>query len=247
MSNRITCEEFNAGLTDFALGRPGAADSAKMEEHLALCAGCREIFEVKKALFFDPENPEDTVPEEVVQSLRESVLAGVAAAGEAGRPGRSWASRYMMPAMVAAIVLFVFLSGFMLSEIRTLHSENGELRKEVAVIEMALAGRIGSGAGIPGGRSIFGRLTGGLPQADGRMTIGEVARFLEALPNDTPVLGEMEAEELIAGNRRLRRLAGYMEDRPWEGGLTSKELLIVIVELALDPETRIPDDWHETY
>ena len=62
-----------------------------------------------------------------------------------------------MPAMAAAIVLFIFLTGFMLSEIRNLHSENGELRDEVAFMETALAGRVGSGAGTPGGRSIFRR------------------------------------------------------------------------------------------
>lgn len=247
MSAKMTCEEFNAGLTDFALGRSGAADVAAMEEHLASCAGCREIFEIKRTLIFDPENPEERVPDEVAELLRDSVLADVAAAREAGLPRRSWASRYMMPAMAAAIVLFIFLTGFMLSEIRNLHSENGELRDEVAVMETALAGRVGSGTGTTGGRSIFGRLTGGLPHTFCGMTIGEAARFLEALPADTPVLSEGEAKRLIAENRRLRRLAGNMKERPWEGGLTSGELLLVIITLDIAPDTRIPDEWRDTY
>ncbi len=242
MSNKMTCENFNAGLTDFALGRSGAADTAAMEEHLASCAACREIFEIKKALIFDPCDSEEQVPGDVERALVEAVISDVAAARESGRSRRSWASRYMMPAMAAALVIFVFLTGFMLSEIRSLHREAGELRADVAGMETTLAGR-----GETWGGPVFGRLAGGLQSAPGGMTIGEAARFLELLPADTPVLSEGEAKRLIAENRRLRRLAGYMEERPWEGGLTSGELLLVIINLDIAPDTRIPDEWRDTY
>ena len=243
MSEKMTCEKFNELLTDFALGRASTADAAAMEGHLASCASCRDIFEIKRALIFDPWKPAEPVPDDVEESLINAVLVDVAAAREAGLNRRSWASRFIMPAMAAGIVLFVFFTGFMLNEIRNLHSENGELRNEVAVMETALAHAGDPGTAVSGERSVFGRMTGGLPPASEGMTLGEAARFLEGLPDDTPVLGEREAEEFIAGNRRLRRLAGYMKMRPWEGGLTSGELLIVIVDLDLDPETRIPDEW----
>lgn len=247
MSEKITCEDFNAGLTDFVLGRSGAGEAAAMEEHLASCAGCREILEMKRALIFDPGNPEETVPDEVAESLAESVLADVAAARESGWSRRSWASRYLMPAMAAAIILFVFLTGFMLGEIRNLHREAGELREDVAAMEMVLTGRSLSVEGTAGGRSVFGHLNGGLQSAPGGMTFGEAVRFLEALPADTPVLSEGKARSLIAENRRLRRLAENMKERPWEGGLTSGELLTVIITLDIAPDTRIPDEWNDTY
>ena len=247
MSNKMTCENFNAGLTDFALGRSGAADTAAMEEHLASCAACREIFEIKKALIFDPCDSEEQVPGDVERALVEAVISDVAAARESGRSRRSWASRYLMPAMAAAIILFVFLTGFMLGEIRNLHRKAGELREDVAAMETVLAGRSLSVKGTSGGRSVFGRLAGGLQPDPGGMNFGEAARFLESLPADTPVLSEGEAKRLIAENRRLRRLAGYMEERPWEGGLTSGELLRVIINLDIAPDTRIPDEWRDTY
>jgi hypothetical protein len=133
------------------------------------------------------------------------------------------------------MAVFIFLTGFMLGEIRSLRREAGELREEVAVMETVLAGR-----GSPGGRSVFGQMAGSL-------TIGEASRLLEALPADTPVLSEKEAGRLIEEDRRLRRVAGSMKERPWEGGLTSGELLLVIITLDMDPDTRIPDEWRDTY
>jgi len=173
-------------------------------------------------------------------ALIDAVISDVAAAREAGRPGRSWASRYLMPAMAAAIVIFVFLTGFMLSEIRNLHREAGELREEVAVMETVLAGST-----APGGRPVFRRLPGSLSSASGGMTIGDATRFLETLPEDTPILSELDVKHLIEENRRLRRLAGHIGEKPWEGGLTSGELLLVIINLDIDPDTRIPDEWRK--
>jgi len=43
------------------------------------------------------------------------------------------------------------------------------------------------------------------------------------------------------------RLAGFMDERPWDEGLTSGELLLVIIKLDIDPDTRIPDEWRDTY
>ncbi len=234
MSEMMTCEEFNSRLTEFALGRMAGEDAAKMEEHLSSCSGCRDIFEIKQSLIFDPADIADVVPVEVEKSLVDAVISDVAAAREAGRPRHSWTSRYLMPAMAAAIVIFVFLTGFMLGEIRSLHREAGELRGDVAVMETVLAGRGRQGV------SALGQTAGGL-------TIGDATRFLRALPADTPVLREEEARRLIAEDRRLRRLAGYMEERPWEGGLTSGELLLVIIALDIDPDMRIPDEWRDTY
>ncbi len=242
MSEKMKCEEFNAALTEFALGRMADEDTRMMEEHLSTCSGCRAIFEIKQSLVYDPADRDGQVPDEIEKALVDAVISDVAAAREAGRPRRSWAARYMMPAMVAAIALFVFLTGFLLGEVRSLHREAGELREEVAVMETVLAGRAAQG-----GRTVFGRLTGGHQSVSDGWTIGEAARFLERLPADTPVLSEEEATRLIAENRRLRRLAGYMNEKPWEGGLTSGELLLVIIKLDIDPDTRIPDGWQGTY
>ncbi len=246
MSEKMTCEEFNSRLTEFAAGRLSGEDAAGMKAHLSSCAGCREILEIKKSLIFDPHDLEEQVPEEVERALIAAVVSDVAAAREAGKPRRSRALRYMMPAMAAAIVIFVFLTGFMLGEIRSLHKEAGELREDVAAMEMVLVGRNLSSEGVIGGRTVFGRMSGGLQSASGGMTIGEAAHFLKALPADTPVLSEEEAERLIAVNHRLRRLAGYIEEKPWEGGLTSGELLFVIIALDIDPDTRVPDEWRNT-
>ena len=235
MSEMMTCEEFNSRLTEFALGRMAGKDAEKMEDHLSSCSGCRDIYEIKQSLIFDPADIAEMVPVEVERSLVDAVISDVAAAREAGRPGRSWASRYLMPAMAAAIVVFVFLTGFMLGEIRSLHREAGDLREDVAVMETVLAGR-----GRHGGLSALG-------QTAGRLTIGDATRFLRALPADTPVLSEEEARRLIAEDRGLRMVAGSMKERPWEGGLTSGEILLVIMGLDIDPDMRIPDEWRDTY
>ena len=238
MSNKMTCEEFNERLTEFVIGRSSAAEGAAMQAHMEHCVGCEGIYEIKRSLIIDSP----AVPDEVERDLVDVVLSDVAAAREAGRPRRSWASRFIMPAMAAAIVIFVFLTGFMLGEIRSLHREAGELREEVSIMEAVLAGGAPSPEGAARGRSVFGRMTGGLTATDG-MTIGEAARFLETLPENTPVLTEEEAKRLISGNRRLSRFAGQIEERPWEGGLTSGELLLVIMALKVDPDTKIPDEW----
>jgi hypothetical protein len=242
MNEKMTCEEFNAGLSDFALDMMSAADAAAMEAHLDKCEGCREIYEIKRALVFDALAPEENVPEEVEEDLVHAVISDVTAAREAGMSRRSWGSRFLMPAMAAAIIIFVFLTGFMLGEIRNLHREAGELREEVAVMETVLTGRT-----VPGRRSVFGRMTGGIPSSSMGLTMGDAAMFLESLPADTPVLSEGEAERLIAMNRGLRRLAGYIDERPWEGGLTSGELLLVIIALDIDPGTKIPDEWRDIF
>ena len=235
MTEKMTCEEFNSWLTEFALGRMAGEAAGEMEDHLSTCSGCRDIFKIKQSLIFDPADIAGMVPMEEEKSLVDAVISNVAVARETGRPRPSWASRYLMPAMAAAIVIFVFLTGFMLGEIRNLHREAGELREEVTVMETVLAGR-----GTSGGRSVLGRVTGGL-------TIGDATRFLKALPADTPVLSEGEARHLLAENRRLRRFAGYMKERPWEGGLTSGELLLVLITLDIDPDLKIPDEWRDTY
>lgn len=247
MSEKMTCEEFNAGLSDFALGMMSAADAAAMEAHLDKCEGCREIYEIKRALVFDALASEENVPEEVEEDLVHAVISDVTAAREAGISRSSWASRFLMPAMAAAIIIFVFLTGFMLGEIRNLRREAGGLRGEVTLMERLLSGGSFSSGSTSRGRTVFGRMTGGLPSSSTGLTMGDAARFLESLPADTPVLSEGEAERLIAMNRGLRRLAGYMDERPWEGGLTSGELLLVIITLDIDPGTRIPDEWHDTY
>jgi hypothetical protein len=235
MTEKMTCEEFNSRLTEFALGRMAAEEAGEMEGHLSSCSGCMAVFEIKQSLIFDPADSEEQVPEEVVKLLVDAVISDIDASREAGRPRRTWASRYLMPALAAAMVVFIFLTGFMLGEINSLHREAGELREEVAVMETVLAGR-----GSPAGRSVLGQMAGSL-------TIGEASRFLEALPIDTPVLSEEEAGRLIEEDRRLRRVAGSMKERPWEGGLTSGELLLVIITLDMDPDTRIPDEWRDTY
>ncbi len=247
MNEKMTCEEFNSRLTEFTLGLMRGEDAASMEAHLSTCDGCREIVEFKRALAFDPGGPEDVVPEEVERELVDAVMSDVAAAREAGQSRRSWASRFLMPAMAAAIVIFVFLTGYMLGEIRGLHREAGKLREDVAEMETVLAGRHLSDDGSSGGLSVFDRLSGNLQADPDGMTVGEASRFLRALPSDTPVLSEREAQRLITGDQRLRRLAGYMEEKPWEEGLTSGELLLVIIKLDIDPETRIPDEWYDSY
>ena len=247
MSEKMTCEEFNTGLSDFALDLMSAGDAAAMEAHLDKCVGCREIYEIKRALVFDPLAPEENVPEEVEEDLVNTVISDVTAAGEAGMSRRSWASRFLMPAMAAAIIIFVFLTGFMLGEIRNLRREAGGLRGEVTLMERLLSGGSFSSGSTSRGRSVFGRMTGDLPSSSMGLTMGDAARFLESLPADTPVLSEEEAERLIAENRGLRRVAGYMKERPWKEGLTSGELLLVIINLDIDPDTRIPDKWHDTY
>ena len=237
MNGRITCEEFSAGLDAFISGRSGPEAADLMRTHMDSCPDCRDIYAMKKTLKAD----DPAVPESVEKELVEAVISDVAAARETGRAGKSWAQRYLVPAMAAAIVIFVFMTGFLLGEIRGLNREAGELREEVAAIETVLAGAGMSDQDGRGG-SIFGRLAGG-QTASARMTVGEAARLLKALPENTPVLTEDEAERLIAGDRRLRILAGRMEERPWKGGLTSGELLLFIVTLDLDPETRIPEEW----
>jgi hypothetical protein len=247
MNDKMTCERFSEGLSDFVAGRMSPADAAEMMAHLESCECCREIFAVKRTLYTDALAPAVDVPPEVEGELYDSVISGVAAAGQSGSPRRSWISRYMVPAMAAAIVIFVFATGFLLGEIRGLRREAGELRGEIAVMERVLDGRAVpvERAGRRG--SVFGRMTGGLKTGSGEMTISEVSRLLEAIPADTPVLSEKEAERLIASDPRLRRFAGYVKERPWEGGLTSGELLLMIIALNIDPETRIPDGWIDPY
>lgn len=247
MNEKMTCEEFNSRLTEFTLGEMSGEEAALMEDHLSLCAGCREILEIKQALVFEPQALAEDVPEEIERALIDAVISDVSAAREAGQSRRSWASRFLMPSMAAAIVIFVFLTGFMLSEIRSLHRQAGELREDVAVMETVLAGKSSTEGELPGGRLIFGAMSGGFQAGSDGMTIGDAARLLRELPPDTPVLSEVEAERLIAGNRRLRRFAGYIDEKPWDDGLTSGELLLVIIKLDIDPETRIPDGWHGTY
>jgi hypothetical protein len=235
MNDKISCVEFSDRLAAFALGRSSPAEAAMMREHLGSCVECREIFEIKKTLTADlPE-----VPADVERDFLEAVISDVASAKEAGRSRPSWTRRYLLPAMAAAIFVFVFLTGYLIGEIRHLHREAGQLRGEVTAMETVLEGRSISAEGSHVGGSVFGRMAGSFP-AYGKMTVGEARRFLEALPQDTPVLTEEEATRLIAGNSRIRRLAGHLDKRPWEGGLTSGELLLVIVALDLDPETRIP-------
>lgn len=247
MNKKMTCEEFNSRLMEFTLGEVSEEEAALMEGHLSSCAGCREILEIKQALVFEPQAMAEDVPDEIERALIDAVISDVSASREAGHPGRSWASRFLMPAMAAAIVIFVFLTGFMLSEIRSLHRQAGELREDVAGMETVLSGKSSTADELYRGRSVFGAMSGGFKAGSYGMTIGDAARLLRELPPDTPVLSAVEAESLIAGNQRLRRFAGYIDEKPWDDGLTSGELLLVIIKLDIDPETRIPDGWHGTY
>jgi hypothetical protein len=221
-------------LNDYMQDRLGEDERELVRAHLSSCAECGEIYRYKQAIFFDRDSAEKSVPDDIASSFAASVVAGFAAAREGGGAGRSWASRYLMPAMAAAIALFIFITGFMLSEIRHLRGENSGLRGEVAAMETALyrAGEAKEGRG-----AVFSRLSGG------RMTVGEAVRILEYMPEGTTVLTEREAERMIAGDRRLSRYAGHMGDKPWEGGLTSTELLLLISVLEIDHGTRIPADW----
>jgi hypothetical protein len=232
MSGRITCGDFSDRLGDFVSGRLGADEAAAMEAHRGSCEDCAGIYDMKTALTDGPAE----VPVDVEQALVRAVISDVAAAKESGRSRRSWAQRYLMPAMAAAIVIFFFMTGYMLGEIRHLHGENSELRGELAVWETALvrSGGISTGS-VPAFRSLPG----------GRMSVGDAVRILESMPGGTPLLTEQEAERIIAADRRLGRYAVYLEDRPWEGGLTSTELLLLIETLEIDHDKIIPAGWRD--
>jgi len=237
MNDNITCEEFSDRLGEFVDGRTGPEESREMEAHIASCSVCRDVYAIKKALEADTSG----VPEQVERELVEGVLSDVAAVRESGRPGRSWTRRFLMPAMAAAIFLFVFLTGFLLGEIRGLRKEARELRGEVSAIEAIVYGSASRTTGAGGG-SVLGGFAGSRG-ASGGLTVGEVSRLLRALPEGTQVLTGEEAERILAGNMRLRRLAGRLDGKPWKDGLTSGELLFFLMTLELDPATRIPDGW----
>ena len=110
MNEKLTCEEFSDRLGDLVKGRLGAEETAAMKAHLGSCRDCADIYEIKMTLMSDPAD----VPAEVEEALVSKVVSDLAAAREMGNPRRSWASRYLMPAMAAAIVIFVFLTGYML-------------------------------------------------------------------------------------------------------------------------------------
>jgi len=48
MNEKMTCGEFNSRLTEFTAGRLNGEDVTVMVAHLATCAGCREILEIKR-------------------------------------------------------------------------------------------------------------------------------------------------------------------------------------------------------
>jgi hypothetical protein len=237
MTREMTCGEFSDRLNGYMTGKTGPEESKEMEAHLASCPLCRDIYGMKKALEADRTG----VPAEVERELVERVISDVAAARESGRRGGSWTRRFLMPAMTAAIFVFVFLTGFMLGEIRGLRKEARELRGEVSAIEAAVYGGSPRPAG-GGGGGIFGGFAG-VRRASGSLTVGEASRLLRALPEGTEVLTGAEAERILAGDKRLRRLAGRLDGKPWKDGLTSGELLFFIMTLELDPDTRIPDEW----
>jgi hypothetical protein len=240
MNGKKRCEEFNELLADFVLGRLSADEEEEMRKHLLSCRECREIHEIKKALVFSVADVEDCVPDDAVDSLASSVINRARTAREHKLSSRPRGSRFLVPAMAAAVVVFVFVSGFMLNEIRHLGGENDALRSEIAAMEIVIGG---SRSGTEAGGALPALLTGGLGRSAGAATGGEARRMLEALPNGTRILSEEEAERLISGSRLLRRYADHIDDRPWEGGLTSNELLDLIEQLDLDPGTRIHGVW----
>jgi hypothetical protein len=246
MNEKMTCERFNEILNDYMMEKLMPGESAEMDNHLETCSSCREIYEMKKSLICNPNVEKGRVAQESIDSLVESVLLDVAEMRITEKKKTS-VYRCLMPAMAAAIVVFAFLAGYMLGEMKNLSRENIELRDEVAALEVSLGSRYRSKQHDSDGSSILGVLAGDLQDASKGITVGEVVRALESIPASTPILTADEAERIISRSNRARRYAGYLDGRPWEDGLTSGEILTLIMTLDIPPETKIPERWRRSY
>jgi len=78
MHGMMTCQEFEAFVSDYIEGELSSQQCAQFERHIKLCQECRQYLqayqrtvEVSRAVFPVPDNP---VPDEIPENLIKAIL-----------------------------------------------------------------------------------------------------------------------------------------------------------------------------
>jgi hypothetical protein len=163
---------------------------------------------------FGPESPEELealVPEEVVGAVWPRLASELAA-----RPRSRPPARWLVPALAAALAVFMLTSGWLLRENRLLQRR--------AAVEWSAP---------------ITTATPHLPAPSRTVTAGELAARLSRLPADTPVLDAAGAERMLREGRPLWHalLRGPDLDAVIADGVTAREAVLVL--RRLDAQTPI--------
>lgn len=99
----MSCASAREAVADFVAGRPGAADAALVQRHVASCADCRAEVELARALYAARPPVPAGLQERVIAGLRADRAGAVAPAADEVGARRPWWG--LSAAAIAAVAL----------------------------------------------------------------------------------------------------------------------------------------------
>jgi len=241
------CERFQDDLDRVFEGTGTETAMDRLREHARSCPDCAMLLEMQRHLTSPSQaGLEATVPDHLVEGMWPRVELDIMRDEwrRSGERRRAPAWRWVVGVQAAAIALLIVGSAYQFSALKTIRSDEAALTEKLARQDQQLASlawnaqRTEERLGTRTAGSTLQRRLG----ADGEMTVAEVTRFLEQLPEDSRVLGAKETKRLVAQLSYTRSGAPStgLEDFRADDGLQAGEALKLIASLELDPSQRFP-------
>lgn len=248
MNDETRCREFQELLDKSAHGKLSREERLQMEKHAEKCPDCAVLLKMHAHVTAVPgPELESAAPDGMVDTMWRRVMEDLSRRGAGRIPAGSRlrpAMRILVPVLSAAVVILVFISGFLFGELRQLRSREQQLLLETArkddliseiTVEQARASRE---------RTIYRTgeliLRHGLPRQK-NFSAGELLSLLEGLPPETTILKAAETESLLSKQLSWRGVSpgGLPPDIDLRDGLQAEEAIRLIEWLKIDPSETI--------
>jgi hypothetical protein len=245
----MNCHNFQERLAALRQGELGEAERAELERHARECSDCQLLLAVQQHLSSPTgEELEAEVPAAYVSGMWDRVAGSLGLESKApGRFGGGWpGQRFLMPALAAAVVILIFVSGVMFGQLRQLQQREDRLVHQLELqlwhgeeprSLSALNPERGPRPGIS--RRAWQRAVAGRD-----LNAAQLCTLLEQLPPETVLLS---ARQLAALRWTHPHWQALYRDRALSGirtvdGLQAEEILRLLDSLPLDPDATIAGD-----
>jgi predicted anti-sigma-YlaC factor YlaD len=244
----IDCTVFQEQLEALQQGGLTEEATARLRRHADSCPDCAMLLQLQEHVTVPREEElEAAVPEEYVTTMWERVQADLAVRGaprEQGSRGRR-ASRWLVPALAAASLFFLVVSGLMLGELMHLKAREAALVQRIADHERRLVEldqRVRTDPVVRTANLAGTRTWIRLLERRRSISVAELEALVAGLPVKTTVVGASEWRALEASIPVWLSSvwSAATEAIQADDGVQAGELAAVLAALDLDPGRRVP-------
>ncbi|MFH1845455.1 MAG: hypothetical protein ABIF77_19900 [bacterium] len=247
MNELPACERFQDLLSRLGGDELETEQAAWLEEHAAGCLACRRVLAIQRHLATPGQSElESAVPEALVRDMWPRLVSRLAAGSVPKmKPVRTWfRQHWYVPLLSAALLVFVFLTGFFLGEVHQFRRHEQDPIK-LDQLSHTFAQPAGRSLDVGAERDPAYPLA---PAGPGRRwrraavaarveSAANLETYLARLPADTELLSGFRLQLLLNRYPQWRLVLGEAGRQAIEttDGLQAGELRRVLQELQFDP------------